>query len=161
MRPHTEDHDGRLIAWAHQFLDASGRSQTFDLPARMNAHVATSLRHVARDGEGTQTPLRTLEPGSGSCRDDALLMMEAVRRLGIAARFVSGYLYDESLDADGEGAMVDSCVTHAWLQVFLPGAGWITYDPTNNLIGGRQLIRPANSGVSPRRRRERAGPSRT
>ena len=56
---------------------------------------------------------------------------------------MSGYLYDESLDADGEGAMVDSCVTHAWLQVFLPGAGWFTYDPTNNLIGGSQLIRVA------------------
>ncbi|MCZ4315068.1 transglutaminase family protein [Comamonadaceae bacterium G21597-S1] len=143
LRPHTEDPDGRLIAWAHQFLDASGRSPTFDLLARMNAHVASSLRYVARDEEGTQTPLRTQELGSGSCRDYALLMMEAVRRLGIAARFVSGYLYDESLDADGEVAMVGSGVTHAWLQVFLPGAGWITYDPTNNLIGGSQLIRVA------------------
>ncbi len=69
--------------------------------------------------------------------------MEAVRRLGVAARFVSGYLYDEALDANGETAMVGSGVTHAWMQLFLPGAGWLTYDPTNNLMGDSRLIRVA------------------
>ncbi len=69
--------------------------------------------------------------------------MEAVRRLGVAARFVSGYLYDEALDANGETAMVGSGVTHAWMQLYLPGAGWLTYDPTNNLMGDSRLIRAA------------------
>jgi len=143
LRPHTDDPDGELIAWARQFLDSRGRTPTLETLARMNATVGASLRYAARNEEGTQLPLRTLELGTGSCRDYALLMMEAVRRLGIAARFVSGYLYDESLDDEGDVAMVGSGVTHAWLQVFLPGAGWVTYDPTNNLIGGSQLIRVA------------------
>lgn len=143
LRPHADDPDGRLIAWAHQFLDATGRTPTFETLARMNAHIGASLRYAARDEEGTQAPLRTLALGSGSCRDYAWLMIEALRRLGMAARFVSGYLYDESLDAEGEVAMVGAGVTHAWLEVYLPGAGWITYDPTNNLIGGSQLIRVA------------------
>ncbi len=143
LRPHTEDPDGALIEWTHQFLSDRGRTSTLDTLTRMNALIGKTLTYAARDEEGTQSPVRTLELGSGSCRDYALLMMEAVRRLGVAARFVSGYLYDESLDAEGEIAMLGSGVTHAWLQVFLPGAGWITYDPTNNLIGGNRLIRVA------------------
>jgi transglutaminase-like putative cysteine protease len=69
-------------------------------------------------------------------------MMEAVRSLGMAARFVSGYLYDEKLVGADQG-MVGGGSTHAWAQVFLPGAGWIEFDPTNALIGGRNLIRVA------------------
>ncbi len=108
----------------------------------MNRHIGASLRYVVRHEEGTQEPLRTLALGSGSCRDYALLMMEAARRIGMAARFVSGYLYDASLD-EGGAAMTGSGSTHAWLQVYLPGAGWVAYDPTNNLLGGSQLIRVA------------------
>ena len=81
-----------------------------------------------------------------SCRDYALLMMEATRRLGIATRFVSGYLYDASLDNDATGQAPGASVTgagstHAWLQAYLPGAGWLAFDPTNNLMGSGQLIR--------------------
>ena len=140
LRPHHDDPQGELIRWAHQFLQTDAPNSTRDVLARMNAHIGKSLTYAARDEEGTQTPLETLQLGSGSCRDYALLMMEAVRRLGVAARFVSGYLYDAALDAGGEG-MTGSGVTHAWLQVYLPGAGWVTYDPTNNLVGGSQLIR--------------------
>ncbi len=140
LRPHHEDPQGKLIAWTHQFLSGTGKTATRDMLAHMNRHIGQSLLYVPRDEEGTQTPLETLTLGSGSCRDYALLMMEAIRRLGIAARFVSGYLYDASLDA-GSDAMTGSGVTHAWLQAYLPGAGWVTYDPTNNLMGGNQLIR--------------------
>jgi transglutaminase-like putative cysteine protease len=77
---------------------------------------------------------------AGTCRDFATLMIEAVRRLGYAARFVSGYLYTPGLD-NGEAAYVGAGATHAWVQVYLPGAGWIPFDPTNNLIGGTDLIR--------------------
>ena len=139
LRPHHDDPQGRLIAWAHQFLVAGGPTGSRDLLARMNRHIGQTLRYVPRDEEGTQSPLQTLELGSGSCRDYALLMMEAVRRLGVATRFVSGYLYDASMDLGGE-AMTGAGVTHAWLQAYLPGAGWVTYDPTNNLVGGNQLI---------------------
>ena len=68
--------------------------------------------------------------------------MEAVRSLGLAARFVSGYLYDEKL-IGASGGMIGGGATHAWLQVYLPGAGWVEYDPTNALAGGRNLIRVA------------------
>ena len=91
---------------------------------------------------GTQTPLETLDLGSGSCRDFALFMMEAVRSLGLAARFVSGYLYDETLLEAGAG-VIGGGTTHAWMQVFLPGAGWVEFDPTNALVGSRNLIRIA------------------
>ena len=69
------------------------------------------------------------------------MMMEAVRRLGIATRFVSGYLYDPALDGADGAATVGAGATHAWLQAYLPGAGWVPFDPTNNLLGGNQLIR--------------------
>ena len=68
-------------------------------------------------------------------------MMEAARRLGFATRFVSGYLYDPALDDAGESDVVGAGYTHAWVQVYLPGAGWVPFDPTNNLLGGTQLIR--------------------
>jgi transglutaminase-like putative cysteine protease len=69
-------------------------------------------------------------------------MMEAARGLGLGARFVSGYLYDEHLVGAASG-MVGTGATHAWLQVYLPGAGWVEFDPTNALVGGRNLIRVA------------------
>ena len=144
LRPHHDDPDGKLIAWAHQFFRHDGPTGTRDLMERMNQYINQSFRYETRDEEGTQSPLQTLALGSGSCRDYALLMMEAMRRLGVATRFVSGYLYDTALDinaAGNDGAMTGAGATHAWLQAYLPGAGWVAYDPTNNLLGGNQLIR--------------------
>ncbi|MBS0429294.1 MAG: transglutaminase family protein [Proteobacteria bacterium] len=144
LRPHHDDPDGTLIRWAHQFLHSDQPNSTRETLTRMNAHINQSLTYQARDEEGTQTPLETLAVGGGSCRDYALLMMEAARRLGIATRFVSGYLYDAMLDTGvqepGE-SIVGAGATHAWLQAYLPGAGWVAFDPTNNLMGSGRLIR--------------------
>jgi len=149
LRPHYDDPEGVLSAWARQFIATDGPTRTRDLLLRMNQHIRDELTYAARDEEGTQTPLETLASGSGSCRDFALLMMEAARRLGVATRFVSGYLYDPALDGDDpaldgdESAQgtVGAGATHAWLQAYLPGAGWVMFDPTNNLLGGAQHVR--------------------
>ena len=144
LRPHHDDPEGTLIRWAHQFLHSDKPNSTREVLTRMNAHIGQSLTYTARDEEGTQTPLETLTLGSGSCRDYALLMMEAARRLGVATRFVSGYIYDAALDtgsAEPGAAVSGAGSTHAWLHAYLPGAGWIAFDPTNNLMGSGQLIR--------------------
>ena len=144
LRPHYDDPGGHLTAWARQFLRTDGLTGTRELLVKMNQSIRDNFRYAARDEEGTQTPQQTLKLSTGSCRDFALLMMEAVRRLGIATRFVSGYLYDPALDggsADATGSTVGAGATHAWLQAYLPGAGWVPFDPTNNLTGGNQLIR--------------------
>ncbi len=145
LRPHHDDPDGTLIHWAHQFLHTDQPNSTREVLARMNAHIGQSLKYAVRHEEGTQTPLETLELGGGTCRDYALLMMEAARRLGVATRFVSGYLYDAALDVAAEAtgeSVTGAGSTHAWLHAYLPGAGWVAYDPTNNLsISTSQLIR--------------------
>ncbi len=142
LRPQYEDPDGALTAWARQFIRTGGPTGTRQLLVEMNQFIRDRFRYAERDEEGTQTPTHTLKLGSGSCRDFALLMMEAGRRLGIATRFVSGYLYDPALDGGAASAStVGAGSTHAWLQAYLPGAGWVPFDPTNNLLGGYQLIR--------------------
>ena len=148
LRPHYDDPFGRLSTWARQFIRTDGPTGTRDLLVAMNQFIKNEFTYAGRDEEGTQTPLDTLAHQSGSCRDFALLMMEAARRLGVATRFVSGYLYDPALDrAAIEGAnetpsdTVGAGATHAWLQAYLPGAGWVPFDPTNNLTGGSQLVR--------------------
>ncbi len=145
LRPHHDDPGGHLTAWARQFIRTDGYTATRNLLVQMNQFIRDNFRYAARDEEGTQTPQETLQLSTGSCRDFALLMMEAARRLGIATRFVSGYLYDPALDGseadDQTVATVGAGATHAWLQAYLPGAGWVPFDPTNNLLGSNQLIR--------------------
>ena len=141
LRPHHDDPGGHLTAWARQFIRTDGLTGTRDLLVRMNQSIRDNFGYLERDEEGTQTPQQTLKLATGSCRDFALLMIEAARRLGVATRFVSGYLYDPALDGDGPGATLGAGATHAWLQAYLPGAGWVPFDPTNNLLGGNQLIR--------------------
>lgn len=144
LRPHHDDPEGKLTAWARQFIRTDGPTGTRDLLVQMNQHIRDKFTYAARDEEGTQSPLITLARGTGSCRDFALLMMEAARRLGVATRFVSGYLYDPSLDEDADedaAGIVGAGSTHAWLQAYLPGAGWVPFDPTNNLLGGYHLVR--------------------
>ena len=132
----------QVDAWVRDICARAETDDTLSLIKAITHGVKDGFEYRARDEEGTQTPVQTLELGSGSCRDFALLMIEAVRSLGLASRFVSGYLYDESL-VDAENAMVGGGATHAWVQVYLPGAGWLPFDPTNGIVGGRNLIRVA------------------
>lgn len=141
MRPHAEDPNGSLAAWAKSFV-AGDQDDTLDVMERMMTAIKDNFTYQARESEGTQSPGETLRLKSGTCRDYAWLMIEALRRLGLACRFVSGYLYDAALDG-GEVGMTGSGATHAWLQVYLPGAGWRNYDPTNQITAGFDLIRVA------------------
>lgn len=139
---HYPDPQRRVDEWARDFLKGEAQPETLDLLMRINSAIKEQFVYAARDAEGTQTPLETLERNSGSCRDFALFMMEAVRSLGFAARFVSGYLYDRAL-VGAQSEVVGGGATHAWLQIYLPGAGWIEFDPTNALVGGTNLVRVA------------------
>jgi transglutaminase-like putative cysteine protease len=139
---HYADPDQRVDAWVHELLDESGGADTLDLLMAMTRRIREDFKYMRRGEIGTRSPARTLELRSGTCRDYALLMMEAVRSLGLAARFVTGYLYDETL-IEGGSPLVGVGETHAWVQVYLPGAGWVEFDPTNALIAGRNLIRVA------------------
>lgn len=139
---HYPDPERQVDLWAKAFVKAGEHTDTLDLLQRMTAAIQQQFTYARREEMGTQTPVETLEKSSGSCRDFALLMMEAARSLGLAARFVSGYLYDDNLVGADTG-MTGGGSTHAWLQVYLPGAGWVEYDPTNALVGGRNLIRVA------------------
>jgi transglutaminase-like putative cysteine protease len=138
---HYPDPQGAVEAWAKQFVKGRFMS-TYNLLSNMNGAIRSDFTYSARTLEGTQTPAETLQYRNGTCRDFALLFMEAVRSLGFGARFITGYLYDPALDGAG-GAMQGSGATHAWADVYLPGAGWVEYDPTNGLIAGDNLIRVA------------------
>jgi transglutaminase-like putative cysteine protease len=134
------DPQHELDRWAREFLRKEGPTPTHDLLTGMTHAIKRRFTYVARQESGVQSPLQTLKLGSGSCRDFALLMMEAVRSLGLAARFVSGYLYSPSRDRPGN---IGGGATHAWLEVYVPGDGWVEFDPTNGIVGNRDLIRVA------------------
>ena len=143
LERHYPDPEGRLFEWCRPFLAPAVRPDTRELLTSIAKAINSGFRYETRDDEGTQSPDETLQRGAGTCRDFALLMMEVVRRLGMAARFVSGYLYDPSVDSSGDVFVTGTGTTHAWLHVYLPGAGWVPFDPTNALFGGSSLIRVA------------------
>jgi transglutaminase-like putative cysteine protease len=140
IRPEYGDPDGELSAWARGFLDEQGATPTFNILSGMTHGIREAFTYRKRHEHGTQHPLDTLQTGSGTCRDYALFMIEALRRLGIAARFVSGYLF---IPGDRAHGYVGGGSTHAWVQVYLPSAGWIEFDPTNGIVGTRDLVRVA------------------
>jgi transglutaminase-like putative cysteine protease len=140
ITPQYGDPNGELSAWARQFLDVEGPTPTFDILSGMTHGIRESFTYRRRHEQGTQHPLDTLQTRSGSCRDYALFMIEVLRRLGIAARFVSGYLF---VHGEREQGYVGGGSTHAWVQVYLPSAGWIEFDPTNGIIGNRDLVHVA------------------
>ena len=141
LERHHPDPADRLGAWARGFI-RSNPTDTLALLADLNSGVAAWISYQSREIEGTQTPVETLNRGQGSCRDLAVLLIEAARSLGFGARVVTGYLYNPA--ADGHAAAATGAgTTHAWADIYLPGAGWIAYDPTNGTIGGGDLIRVA------------------
>jgi transglutaminase-like putative cysteine protease len=142
LEQHYPDPKGVVAAWAQAFVPQKSAA-TVELLAAMNAAIKRDFAYAARDTEGTQSPLETLERRTGSCRDFALLLIEAVRSLGFGARFVTGYLYDPILDGGNGDSIQGAGATHAWAEIYLPGAGWVEYDPTNGLVAGENLIRVA------------------
>jgi transglutaminase-like putative cysteine protease len=123
-------------SWALQFLDPDTTTGTMKILRSMTRGIRDQFTYTRRVEKGVQTPEETLRNGRGSCRDFAVLMMEGARSLGVAARFVSGYIFvPNGSDGTGGGS------THAWMQAYLPGAGWIDFDPTNSIVGNRNLIR--------------------
>ncbi|NJL07254.1 MAG: transglutaminase family protein [Methylacidiphilales bacterium] len=134
--PQHPDPSGRVHDWARAFI-YSNPTDTLALLKDINAGTGAGICYVVREEEGTQTPVETLERGTGSCRDLAVLFIEAVRSLGFGARIVSGYLYNPDQQAAWPWG---GRSTHAWAEVYVPGAGWITFDPTNRSVGGTNLI---------------------
>jgi transglutaminase-like putative cysteine protease len=135
-----EDPNGDIERWVRRFLRQGAPTPTGELLKTLTYAIKEGFTYVRRSESGTWTPVTTLALGRGSCRDLALLMIEAARALGLAARFVSGYIYVPDRDAPtrlGGGS------THAWCQVYLPGAGWVEFDPTNGIVGNADLIRVA------------------
>ncbi len=135
----THHYPGQGVSnWALQFLDPSTTTGTMKILRGMTLGIREQFTYATRLEKGVQTPDETLRKGQGSCRDFAVLMMEASRSLGVAARFVSGYIFTPHGSGHAGGG-----ATHAWMQAYLPGAGWIDFDPTNRIVGNRNLIRVA------------------
>jgi len=139
---HYPDPERKVDTWAKALLGKVAGGGTLDVLIAMTNEIKSQFSYARREEMGVQTPLDTLSLGTGSCRDFAVFMMEAARSFGLAARFVSGYLYDEKL-IGAAGGLMGGGATHAWVQIYLPGAGWVEFDPTNALVGGRNLIRVA------------------
>ena len=136
--PHPE-----LDRWSAGFFREDGSADTHDLLVDMTQTIRRTFKHASRHEKGIQDPVRTLNLGSGSCRDLAMLMIAVLRSRGIAARFVSGYVHlaqeahndDDDCDTGGN--------THAWVQVYVPGPGWVDFDPSGGIVGNRNLVRVA------------------
>ncbi|AOX18819.1 transglutaminase family protein [Kozakia baliensis] len=135
--PSFLDPEHAVAVWARRFLHTA-ETPTLTLLSEITHAIRDDFSYIARFEEGIQSPARTLSVRSGTCRDFAVLMIEAVRFLGFAARFVTGYLYcPKGENLHGGGA------THAWVEVYIPGIGWVDFDPTNGIVGSRDLVRIA------------------
>ncbi len=134
--PQYVDLEGRLARWVERFVMARP-TDTLSLLKDISNGVFTQISYQSREKEGTQSPIETLDRRWGSCRDFAVLLAEAARCLGLGARIVSGYLSDPEMSLLGSAG---SGSTHAWVEIFVPGAGWIAFDPTNRSVGSRNLI---------------------
>lgn len=134
--PQYADPDGRFARWVEGFVMVRP-TDTLSLLKDISNGVFTQISYQMRETEGTQTPIETLDRGWGSCRDFAVLLAEAARKLALGTRIVSGYL------SDPEDSLIGSAgagSTHAWVEIYLPGAGWIAFDPTNRSVGSQNLV---------------------
>jgi transglutaminase-like putative cysteine protease len=127
------DPEDLVGSWARQFVPASGSIGTLELLTRIAGGIRHGFLYRRREMKGIQQPIETLRLGHGCCRDFAVLMIEAARSLGLAARFSSGYM-TVPLDDCATGA------THAWAQIYLPATGWIDFDPTSGSAGKTGLV---------------------
>jgi transglutaminase-like putative cysteine protease len=141
MERYYSDPHGDLDRWVRGFLNNGRPTKTAALLMTLAYAIKEGMAYERRTARGTQSPLQTLAARRGTCRDFATLMLEAARTLGLAARFVTGYIY--VADRDTGEAHLGGGATHAWCQVYLPGAGWVEFDPTNGIVGNRDLIRVA------------------
>jgi transglutaminase-like putative cysteine protease len=128
-----------LERWTASFLREDGSADTRELLVGMTQTIRRTFKHAARHEKGTRDPIQTLKLASGSCRDLAMLMLAALRSLGIAARFVSGYLHV----ADDVDDQLTGGNTHAWVQAYVPGPGWVDFDPSSGTVGNQNLVRVA------------------
>lgn len=128
-----------VIAWAQEIVQPG--ADTLQALRDMNSAIRTGFAYMSRTTSGVQTPSDTLAMRSGTCRDFATLFIEAARALGFGARFVTGYLYDPALDNGASDGVAGAGATHAWVEVYLPGPGWVEFDPTNGLIESPSLLR--------------------
>ena len=135
-RHHPEE--AAIEDWLSRFIERDASRPTGQLLMTLNEAIAEGFSYQRRTSRGTQTPAETLGLQRGTCRDFALLMMEAARSLGFAARFITGYVYVP--DRDGP-ARLGGGSTHAWCSIYVPGSGWVEFDPTNGIVGNRDLIR--------------------
>jgi transglutaminase-like putative cysteine protease len=136
-----------LDRWSAAFLQSSKSTDLHEFLVSMTQTIKQTIEHVSRHEEGIQDPVQTLALKRGSCRDVAVLMIAALRSRGIAARFVSGYVHlvDDEDDEDDvvEEDEIAGGNTHAWVQVYLPGPGWVDFDPAAGVTGNQNLIRVA------------------
>lgn len=138
LAPWRPDDAGAVAAWARGFLPPEGRARASKVLSDMTHAIRGGFAYRLRLDGPPQTPAETLASRTGSCRDFAVLMMDAARSLGVAARFVSGYVYSASAKGRKGGGH-----THAWVRAFIPGSGWTDFDPTNGIVGNTDLVRVA------------------
>jgi transglutaminase-like putative cysteine protease len=129
-----------LDRWCAEFFRQDGSANTHELLVGITQTIGKTFKHVSRHAKGIHDPTETLRAGSGCCRDFAVLMIAALRSRGIAARFVSGYLHLVDDDDDDEDIGGN---THAWVQVYVPGPGWVDFDPSSGSVGNQNLVRVA------------------
>ena len=130
---HHADPDDEVGRWARQFLPTSGSIGSLEILTRIAEGIRHGFFYRRRETKGIQQPTETLRLGHGCCRDFAMLMIEAARSLGLAARFASGYM-TVPLEDSATGA------THAWAQIYLPATGWLDFDPTSGSAGKTGLV---------------------
>ncbi|MEP4891952.1 MAG: transglutaminase family protein [Aliiglaciecola sp.] len=143
----VDESESQALDWFQQAVPSPAKHPDIvQFLTDINQAIGRDIRYVRRDEEGIQSPNETLSSGSGSCRDMAVLFISTVRQLGLAARFVSGYLYDPPATT-GESYRFNRAVgsMHAWAEVYLPGAGWKGFDPTNGILANSFFIPTAVS----------------